>query len=292
MSIRIRALGLVAAVALLGSGLLTTSSAGAATPQSVPVLLSQNRPVSASSSGGCCPAKNAVDGRSSTRWASAAGPGPQWIVVDLGAVAQVSRVHLEWDASCATGYRIETSVDQTTWTAVFSTTTGNGGVEDRAVSGGGRYVRAYLTHRCRDVSGKGYSLREFQVFGTIGTDEPPGPPRNVRLGEVTCGSVEIIWDPPENFTPARYDIFTDGQLRLTVPGTVTRVVITGLLPSFEYGVIVVAEDAAGNFSPPSETIVVRTPPCPEPVPPAAPANVHLVSINGPAGYGPTASRPR
>src|SRR6266487_1846765 len=97
MSIRIRALGPVAAVALLGSGLLTMSSAGAATPQSVPVLLSQNRPVSA----------------------SASGPGPQWIVVDLGAVAQVSRVHLEWDASCATGYRIETSVDQTTWTAVF-----------------------------------------------------------------------------------------------------------------------------------------------------------------------------
>jgi hypothetical protein len=87
MPVRLRALGLVAAVALLGSGLLTTSSAGAATPQSVPTLLSQNRPVTASSSGGCCPAKNAVDGSSRTRWASAAGARPQWMVVDLGAVA-------------------------------------------------------------------------------------------------------------------------------------------------------------------------------------------------------------
>src|SRR5438067_11659545 len=112
MSVRPRALGLVAAVALLSSGLLTTSSAGAAAP----TPLSQGRPVIASSSGGCCPAGNAVDGNSRTRWASAPGPGPQWIDVDLGLVAQVTRVRLEWDASCATRYRIETSFDRAAWT--------------------------------------------------------------------------------------------------------------------------------------------------------------------------------
>jgi hypothetical protein len=58
MSVRLRTLGLVAAVALLGSGLLTMSSAGAATPQSVPTPLSRNRPVTA----------------------SPPGDGPQWMV--------------------------------------------------------------------------------------------------------------------------------------------------------------------------------------------------------------------
>jgi glucose/arabinose dehydrogenase len=274
MSVRLRALGLAAAVALLSSGLLTTSSAIAAAP----APLSQDRPVTASSSGGCCPARNAVDGNSGTRWASAAGSGPQWIDVDLGLPAQLTRVRLEWDASCATRYRIETSFDRVAWTSIYQTTTGRGGTEDLTVGGAGRYVRAFLEHRCRDVAGKGYSLRELQVFGR--TDVPPGPPGNVRLGQVTCTSAEISWDPPANFTPAAYDIFTDGQLRTSVPGTVTHAVITGLTPNFQYGVFVVARDAAGNVSPPSAAIIVITPPCPEPTPPPAPTNLHLVSIAG------------
>jgi glucose/arabinose dehydrogenase len=279
MSVRLRTLGLVAAVALLGSGLLTTSSAGAATPRTVPVLLSQNRPVTASSSGGCCPAKNAVDGKSSTRWASAAGGSPQWIVVDLGTVARITRVRLEWDKSCATAYRIEASIDRATWSTVHSTTTGKGGIEDLTVSGSGRYVRAYLTHRCRNVAGKGYSLREFQVFGFTGTDVPPGPPRNVRASAVTCTSIEISWDPPDNITPAAYDIFTDGQFRLTVPGDVTHAVLTGLVPGLAYGITVLARDAAGNYSPPSDVVIVVLPSCPEPVPPSAPTDLHVVSVN-------------
>ena len=139
-------------------------------------------------------------------------------------------------------------------------------------------MRAVLLHRCRDVAGKGYSLREFQVYGQ--TDLPPDPPGNVRLGQVTCTSAEISWDPPASGPPAAYDIFTDGQLRASVPGTVTHAVITGLTPNFQYGVVVVARDAAGNVSPPSAAIVVITPSCPEPTPPPAPTNLHLISIAG------------
>jgi glucose/arabinose dehydrogenase len=113
-----------------------------------------------------------------------------------------------------------------------------------------------------------------------GADVPPGPPGNVRLGQVTCTSAEIRWDPPANFTPAAYDILVDGQVRASVPGDVTHAVVTGLTPNVSYHVYVVARDAAGNYSPPSAAIVVVTPPCPEPTPPPAPTNVHLVSLSG------------
>src|SRR6476646_1087591 len=115
--------------ALVTAMAATAASARAAGGAAADQLLSLNRPVTASSSGGCCAAKNAVDGDSSTRWASAAGADPQWIYVDLGAVAHISRVRLQWDASCATAYEIDTSNDHATWTRVYSTASGKGGIE-------------------------------------------------------------------------------------------------------------------------------------------------------------------
>src|SRR5690348_6694768 len=159
----------VAALALAaGFAVGAAGSSSAAAPAADP-LLSQGKPVTASSSGGCCPAANAVDGDSATRWASAAGVDPQWIYVDLGAAAHVSRVRLQWDASCATAYEIDTSADHVTWTKIYATTTGKGGVEDlTSLDGTGRYVRVYGTKRCRTDASKGYSLQEFGVYGSTG----------------------------------------------------------------------------------------------------------------------------
>src|SRR4030081_1008378 len=94
-------------VVLVCATALLTATAASASPQADP-LLSQGKPVTASSAGSCCPAGSAVDGNSATRWASAPGSDPQWIYVDLGAVAHVSRVRLQWDTSCATAYEIDT----------------------------------------------------------------------------------------------------------------------------------------------------------------------------------------
>ncbi len=49
------------------------------------------------------------------------------------------------------------------WTTIYSTTTGTGGTQTLSVSGTGRYLRMYGTVR---GTGYGYSLWEFQVFGT------------------------------------------------------------------------------------------------------------------------------
>jgi hypothetical protein len=134
-------------------------------------LLSQGRPALASSTETTAfPAGNAVDGNTATRWSSAFGD-PQWIYVDLGSVATVTRVVLNWEAAFARAYQIQVSNDASAWTTVFSTTTGTGGVNDLAVSGSGRYVRMNGTQR---GTVWGYSLWEFQVFGSLAGQQPFG----------------------------------------------------------------------------------------------------------------------
>jgi hypothetical protein len=134
-------------------------------------LLSQGRPAIASSTEGAAyPASAAVDGNTGTRWSSAFAD-PQWLQVDLGATATVSQVVLQWETAYATAFQIQTSDDATNWTTIYSTTTGTGGTQALTVSGSGRYVRMYGTAR---ATGYGYSLWEFQVYGTQGGGTQPG----------------------------------------------------------------------------------------------------------------------
>lgn len=85
--------------------------------------LALGRPASASSSYPGYPPDNVTDGDDTTRWAvSAAGRDDPagWLAVDLGAQRQVDRVELQWEEQAAYGkaYRVQVSVDGTTWTDV------------------------------------------------------------------------------------------------------------------------------------------------------------------------------
>ncbi len=242
-------------------------------------LLSQGKPVTASSSGGCCPAANAVDGDSATRWASAAGVDPQWIYVDLGAAVHVSRVRLQWDASCATAYEIDTSADHVTWTKIYATTTGKGGVEDlTSLDGTGRYVRVYGTKRCRTDASKGYSLQEFGVYGSAGDVTPPTPPGTPTLDAVTAISATISWTAAsDDVGVVGYDVYRDGQLCASTTGAL-QATCGNLGPNGTYGFYVNARDAAGNVSQASGTLSVKTPPSDDHNPPSVPGNVHTTAV--------------
>ncbi len=127
------------------------------------VLLSQGRPVTASSvqQGSTWVAANAVDGNTGTRWSSDFSD-PQWLEVDLGATHSIAKVVLDWETAYAVAFQIQVSDDGTTWTDIYSTTSGSGGSQPLQVSGSGRYVRMYGTQRATQW---GYSLWEFQIFG-------------------------------------------------------------------------------------------------------------------------------
>ncbi|HXA60533.1 MAG TPA: discoidin domain-containing protein [Streptosporangiaceae bacterium] len=154
-------------------------------------LLSQGKTTTASSTENAgTPASNATDGNTTTRWSSAFSD-PQWLEVDLGATATVDKVVLNWEAAYATAFQVQTSNDNATWTPIYSTTTGTGGVQTLTVSGTGRYIRMNGTTR---ATGYGYSLWEFQVFtnsNTSGNTITITNPGNQTTTAGTAASVQI-----------------------------------------------------------------------------------------------------
>ncbi|HWB34432.1 MAG TPA: discoidin domain-containing protein [Rugosimonospora sp.] len=151
-------------VLLAGYAVTTVFSANAAS-----TLISQGKPATASSTENATfPASAAVDGDTGTRWSSAFSD-PQWIQVDLGATASITQVVLRWETAYGSAFQIQTSGNASTWTTIYSTTTGTGGTQTLNVTGSGRYVRLYGTARGTQY---GYSLWEFQVYGDFGGTPP------------------------------------------------------------------------------------------------------------------------
>ncbi|MGW7416154.1 discoidin domain-containing protein [Streptomyces sp. NPDC054863] len=159
-----------ASVFALVGGLLLASSgpAGAAADP----IVSNGKPATASSAEtSALGAQYAFDGDPATRWASAEGADPQWVRVDLGATAAVSRVKLTWEDAYAKAYRVEMSADGVTWTPIAQETAGDGGTDDlTGLTGKGRYLRVYGTARGTSY---GYSLFEAEVYGTLDGGPPP-----------------------------------------------------------------------------------------------------------------------
>jgi beta-glucosidase len=176
-----RAKSFVLSVVLaLIAGLTTTFAAAPA--QAAGTLLSQGKTATASSVNAGNAAANAVDGSTTTRWESA-WSDPQWLQVDLGSSSTINQVVLQWETASAKAYQIQVSADGATWTSIYSTTTGPGGTETLNVSGTGRYIRMYGTAR---NTGYGYSLWEFQVYGTAGSSG----------GGSTCGTQNAALNQP------------------------------------------------------------------------------------------------
>ncbi len=102
---------------------------------------------------------------------------------------------LRWETAHAKAYRIELSTDGSAWTTAYSTATGPGGVQTLDVTGTARYVRVHGTQR---ATAWGYSLWEFQVYGT--TDTGPTLPGGGDLGPNV-----IVFDPSTPNIQARLD---------------------------------------------------------------------------------------
>ncbi|MGW0072592.1 discoidin domain-containing protein, partial [Streptosporangium sandarakinum] len=107
------------------------------------------------------PASKAVDGDPATRWSSARSDD-EYLQVDLGSAKTVARVLLRWESAHGSAYSIQTSADGSSWTTVFSTTAGNGGVDNVTFAPvSARYVRMKGEKRATSY---GYSLYEMEVY--------------------------------------------------------------------------------------------------------------------------------
>ena len=195
------ALALTLAATLVAALLLALTGSPA---QAAGTLLSQGKTATASSIQAVgTPASAAVDGDTTSRWASAFSD-PQWLEVDLGASATISQVVLDWEAAYATAFQIQTSPDGNNWTTIYSTTTGTGGNQTLNITGTGRYVRMNGTARATPY---GYSLYEFQVYGTGGTGSTP-PPTTPPPGN--CGAANAAQGHPATASSTENATFPAG----------------------------------------------------------------------------------
>ncbi len=100
----------------------------------------------------------AFDGDMRTRWSSAFSD-PQWLQIDLGASEIVNHVGISWEYASAKSYRVQVSNNGTSWTDVYSTAAGDGGVDAVWFAPVmARYVRMYGEERNTPF---GYSVYEM-----------------------------------------------------------------------------------------------------------------------------------
>lgn len=155
-------------------------------------LLSQYRPVTASSwQGGFLP-ESGNDGKTSSpgpRWTANGGAYPQWWRVNLGSLCNITNVSVTWFPGVAFQYRIETSTNDSTWTtnvnasanAVQGTTTDN-------FSTLARYVRVMVTGV--NPAGGWAAFYECQVFGTPQT---PAAPSGLVATAKSGQRIDLSW---------------------------------------------------------------------------------------------------
>ncbi|MCG5219319.1 cellulase family glycosylhydrolase [Streptosporangium soli] len=245
--------------AIDAAGTPTTARSAADDGAQEDQLVSRGKPATASSvEGPGFEAALAVDGNTSSRWASAEGSDPQWIQIDLGATHTISRVRLNWEVAYGQAYRIEVSTNGTSWTPIHTTTTADGDIDDLTVTGTGRHIRMYGTARGTDY---GYSLHELDVYGhpNNGEDDttPPSTPANLRATGTTASSISLAWNTAtDNVGVTGYEVYRGGTRIATATGTSHT--DTGLNADTSYTYTVRAIDAAGNRSPASTPTTART----------------------------------
>jgi len=148
-----------------------------------PPNIALGKPVTSSSAeSASTPATAANDGSLSTRWSSAF-TDPQWIRIDLQSVYNLTGARIYWEAAAAKNFEIQVSPDGTTWTSLYSTSSGDGGTDSFVFSTAARYIRMNSTAR---ITQYGNSIFEFEVFGTLQTG----------IEDLqSCGSFEVYPNP-------------------------------------------------------------------------------------------------
>lgn len=154
----------------------------------------------------------ATDGDATgTRWASSFANASEWIYVDLGSNYNINRVVLKWEAAFATQYKIQISTDNvfTENETVNTQTASDGGTDDLAVSGTGRYIRILCTTKA--LAPYGYSLFEIEAYGSASTAKKA----NV-IEEAEVANTEFVMYP----NPA------SSYIQLSLPENLDHKVIT------------------------------------------------------------------
>ncbi|MBO1755044.1 PQQ-dependent sugar dehydrogenase [Allobranchiibius sp. CTAmp26] len=158
--------------------------------------------------------------------------------------------------------------------AVLESYTCNGGANQHWKIGADHRIVSALTGYCLDAlnnataNGSRVSVWPCNTGAnqrwttTSGTDtQPPSVPADPRVSNLTCNSVTFAWNAAtDNIGVTAYDVYHDGQLIKSVPGTTLSTGLT-VVPGAAWGLYVNARDAAGNVSQASATVPISPPQC-------------------------------
>lgn len=198
---------------------------------------------------------NAVDGNASTRWSSVAND-PQSLQVDLGASYTISSISINWEVASAKEYTIQTSSNGTNWTTIATQTNMATGarIDNLAINGTCRYIKINGTAR---TSIYGFSIYEFEVYGTLGTAIPPTSvsitptTTSIFTGSTTTLIANVL---PTNAT----DLTVSWSSSNTAVATVnTGGIVTGITP----GTAVITATTTDGSLKATSTITVLNVPC-------------------------------
>lgn len=150
-------------------------------------------------------------------------------------------------------------------------------------------IQAYNVGYTNPVDGdSGTSGAVLEIRSLTGNGPTPDVTDPVWVGLLsspskTHNTVNLAWSPAtDDRGVTGYQVYVDGSLRTTLPGTATSYQVTGLLPSTAYNFAVVARDLAGNgeltgSTAASNTLPVTTNAAPPNQPPTAPGNFQMTS---------------
>ncbi|WP_431605609.1 PQQ-dependent sugar dehydrogenase [Amycolatopsis melonis] len=268
-------------VVLLGLGtVLPAPAAAAATvdPAATYVLVNRNSGKALDVSGGATGAGAAIiqrtrDDRASQQWQFVGSGGGYYRIK-----SRVSAMVLGFPSTA----------DRTG--LVQSTDTGDPGQQFRPAGPSGRDVRLLnrASGKAVDVldgstadgapivqlPGSGGAGQRWQLVRLDADVTPPTAPGNPRVSGLTCTQATLSWSASsDDVGVAYYDIYHDGQLMTSVPGTALSAQLS-VSPGATWGLHVNARDAAGNVSQASPTVTVTVPQCQSDTqPPTTPTGV-------------------
>lgn len=167
-------------------------------------ILSENKPVTASSEQPDHPARLASDEDVRTWWSARTGDAGEWLQLDLGRDCDVRALQInlaeqdvhDTDAPDVYRYTLELSSDGTSWQPIADT-------RDATVPSPHHYVSLNEPRRARYVrlrnlyspGGGPFSLRDLRVFGTAGGTPPHPVPSLSATRGADRRTVNLSWTP-------------------------------------------------------------------------------------------------
>jgi chitodextrinase/uncharacterized Ntn-hydrolase superfamily protein len=169
-----------------------------------------------------------------------------------------------WGANMGTLALTASDNGGSSWTTLWSISgdQGNGWTNDQSVDLSA-YAGSTVKLRFDATLGNGFASDmaiddvRITITSVVPDNEPPTAPTNLIASNTTSTSTDLSWSPStDNIGVTGYDVYEGAGVIGTSPTTSFNV--TGLTPETNYSFMVVAKDAAGNESPPSNLVAVTT----------------------------------